>query len=143
MKSVFISYAHEDEDFKNELKKHLIPLKRMEMIEIWDDRDIQAGDDWHKEIMDALNKADVVLLLISNDFIASEFCYDKELKLAMERSKAGEARVIPVIIRTCKWYKLPLGKLQALPKNGKAVSEWANRDEAYTFIASQVEKVVN
>ncbi|MEM6966137.1 MAG: toll/interleukin-1 receptor domain-containing protein [Bacteroidota bacterium] len=143
MKKVFLSYSHRDEDFKDELKKHLIPLVRMQEIEIWDDRDIQAGDYWDDEINNALESADIVLLLISTDFIASTYCYEKELERSMERVKEGTCRVIPVIIRTCKWERLPLGKLQALPKNGKAISEWANRDVAYTYVAQKVYEVVD
>ncbi len=142
MKKVFLSYAHKDEDYKDELKTHLKPLSRLGKIEIWDDRAIDAGDEWHAEIMNALEGADIILMLISNYFIASDFCYDKELKRALERHEAKTARVIPIIIRTCQWYELPFGKLQAVPKNGQAISEWENPDEAYTFIAKEINGVV-
>ena len=142
MKKVFLSYAHKDEAYKDELKTHLKVLARLGKIEIWDDRAIDAGDEWHSEIMDALDGADIILMLISNYFIASDFCYDKELKRALERHEAKTARVIPIIIRTCEWTELPFGKLQAVPKNGQAISEWENPDEAYTFIAKQIKNVV-
>jgi hypothetical protein len=141
MKKVFLSYAHKGEAYKDELKTHLKPLSRLGKIEIWDDRAIDAGDEWHDEIMNALESADIILMLISNYFIASDFCYDKELKRALERHDAKTARVIPIIIRTCQWYELPFGKLQAVPKNGQAISEWDNPDEAYTFIAKQINNV--
>lgn len=142
MKKIFISYSHKDEDYKDELKTHLKPLERMQRISIWDDRAIDAGDEWHPQIMNALEDAEIILMLISNYFIASDFCYDKELKRALERHEAKTARVIPIIIRTCKWEGLPFGKLQAVPRNGKAIIEWDNRDEAYTFIAEQIDRVV-
>ena len=141
MKKVFISYAHMDEEYKDELKTHIKPLARLGKIKIWDDRAIDAGDEWHGEIMKALEEADIILMLISNYFIASDFCYDKEMLRALERHEAKTARVIPVIIRTCQWYELPFGKLQAVPRNGKAISEWDNPDEAYTFIAQQLNNV--
>ena len=117
------------------------PLARLGKTKIWDDRAIDPGDEWHLEIMNALEDADIILMLISSTFIASDFCYDKELKRALERHEAKTAPVIPIIIRTCEWNDLPFGKLQAVPKNGKAISEWDNRDEAYTFIAKQINNV--
>ena len=142
MKKVFISYAHKDEEYKDELKTHLIVLQRLGKIEIWDDRAIDAGDEWRPEIMKALESADIILMLISSSFIASDFCYVTELGRALERHEAKTARVIPVIIRSCEWTKLPFGKLQAVPKNGKAISESSNPDAAYTFIAQQISRVV-
>lgn len=142
MKKVFISYAHEDEDFKNELKKHLKTLERMKKIKVWDDRAINAGNEWHKEIMDALEDSEIILLLISNDFIASDFCFDIELKRAIERHDAKTARVIPIILRNCVWTGFEFSKLQALPKNATPIVEYKNRDEAYTFVAEQIRNVV-
>ena len=142
MKKIFLSYARKDEDYKDKLKTHLKPLSRLGKIEIWDDRAIDVGDEWHSEIMNELEDADIILLLISNSFIASDFCYDKQLKRALERHEAKTARVIPIIIRSCQWHELPFGKLQAVPKNGQAISEWDNADEAYTFIAKQIYNVV-
>lgn len=142
MKKVFLSYAHKDEEYKDELKTHLKVLSRLGKIEIWDDRAIDAGDEWRVEIMKALEEANIILMLISNYFIASDFCYDIELKRALERHEADTARVIPIIIRTCQWTDLPFSKLQAVPKNGKAISEWDNPDEAYTFIAKRISAIV-
>jgi len=143
MKKVFISYAHEDESYKDELRKHLKTLERLKKINVWDDRDINAGEEWNEEIMTALKTSDIILLLISPDFIASDFCFEKELKLAIERHEAGTARVIPIILRNCDWYEFEFGKLQALPKNAKPIVEFNNQDEAYVFIARQIKKVVD
>ena len=142
MKKVFISYAHEDESYKDNLKKHLKSLERMRKIEIWDDRGINAGDEWREEIMGALKTSEIILLLISPDFIASDFCFETELMMALKRHEEKTARVIPIIIRNCEWTGFEFSKLQALPKNAKPVVEWGNADEAYLFIAKQIKAVV-
>lgn len=140
---VFISYAHEDEDLKNELEKHLKVLKRSSKVNVWSDRQLVAGQEWDESIMAELNTAHVILLLISVDFNASDFIWDKELTVAMERHKAGTARVVPVILRKCDWDKLPYAVLQALPRNATPVTEYPDRDVAYTEIAQGVEQLVD
>ncbi|MCP3962733.1 MAG: toll/interleukin-1 receptor domain-containing protein [bacterium] len=97
--NVFLSYSHEDEKLREELETHLAPLKRGGQIRTWHDRRIPPGDEWAGEIDDNLELADVVLLLVSPPFIASDYCWDVEVKRATERHEAGEARVIPVILR--------------------------------------------
>ena len=139
---VFFSYAHEDEELRDELAKHLKLLERQKVISAWYDRDISAGDDWKQEIEQRLNSADVILLLISADFLASDFCWGVELKRAMERHETGEARVIPIILREVDWKGAPFGNLQALPKNAKPVTNWANRDQAFADIARGIRQVV-
>jgi hypothetical protein len=138
---VFVSYSHSDEELKQELVKHLYPLTRLGMIESWDDRLIKPGDEWGGEIDKALEAADIIILVISVDFINSRYCYDVELKRAMERHEAREAKVIPVIARHCLWHHAPFGKLQALPKDAKAVSTWLDRDNALTTVAENVFKI--
>src|SRR5947209_18596837 len=98
--NLFFAYAHNDEDFRKELDAHLSLLKREGLINVWHDRKIEAGIDWASEIDVYLNTADIVLLLISADFLASEFCFSTEMKRALQRHDAGEARVIPVILRS-------------------------------------------
>lgn len=142
MKKVFISYAHEDENYKDDLKKHLKALERLKKIKVWDDRSINAGSEWNAEIMTALKESEIILLLISPDFIASDFCMDKELEISIERHDNGTARVIPIIIRNCDWTEFVFSKLQALPKNAKPIKEFSNKDEAYTFISKQIKKVL-
>ena len=140
---VFFSYAHEDEELRDELAKHLKLLERQKVISAWYDRDISAGDDWKQEIEQRLNSADVILLLISADFLASDFCWGVELKRAMERHETGGARVIPIILREVDWKGAPFGKLQALPKNAEPVTNWANRDQAFADIARGIRKAVS
>ena len=131
---LFISYSHIDQLLKNELVKHLEPLKRSNLIEAWHDGALKAGDEWEKEIFDQLEEADIILLLVSIDFINSEFCYDVELERALERHSEGTAVVIPVILRSCHWQQTPFAKLQALPKEAKAICSWSDQDEAFTNV---------
>src|SRR5438128_1377433 len=98
---VFFSYSHKDEELRDEMANHLSILKRQGVITDWHDRRITAGDEWAGQIDEHLNSAHLILLLISADFIASDYCYDLELTRAMERHEAREACVIPVILRPC------------------------------------------
>ncbi|WP_257384980.1 toll/interleukin-1 receptor domain-containing protein [Tahibacter caeni] len=139
---VFISYAHEDEQYKNELLKHLSLLEREGLIEPWHDRRIEAGEDFTRQIDGELKKADIILLLISASFIASNYCYSRELKSAMERHEQKLAKVVPVIIRACDWKTAPFGELPAYPRDGKPIASWSNQDEAYRDIAHALRKLV-
>jgi internalin A len=138
---LFYSYSHKDENLRNELETHLKLLQRQGLIDTWHDRRIEAGDDWKQRIDDNLERADIILLLISADFIASDYCYEKEMKRALERHVDGEARVIPVIVRDTNWRIVPFAKLQAVPKDGKAVTLWENKDSAWRNVSEGIEKV--
>jgi len=142
MAKVFFSYSHDDEQYRDQLEKHLSLLKREQLIESWHDRRIRAGSPLAQEIDRQLEQADVVLLLVSASFLASDYCYSMEMQRAMERHAAGEATVIPVIVRPCDWKSAPFGKLMAVPRDGKAIVSWGNYDEAYTDIARRVREVV-
>lgn len=135
---VFFSYAHEDEAFKNKLIKHLSILKRQSVIETWHDRMISAGGEWKGQIDENLERADVILLLVSADFLASDYCFDVEMKRALERHEMGEARVIPIMLRTVDWTGAPFSKLQALPKDAKPINEWPDEDVAFTDVATGI-----
>ena len=139
---IFLSYAHADEDLKKELDTHLVPLRRSGKIETWNDRELIIGQEWNKEILEELNKADIILLLISKDFIASQYIWEKELEIAMKRHEKGTAKVVPVIVKNCLWQEMPFAKLQALPKNAKPVMSYEDRDDAFTEIAMSVKKLV-
>lgn len=139
---VFYSYAHADEVLRDELDKHLSILKRGGVIQDWHDRRIGAGTEWAGQIDAHLNTAHIILLLISADFLASDYCYDVEMTRAMERHHAGEARVIPVILRPVDWQGAPFGKLQALPTDARPVTSWANRDEAFKDVAQGIRAAV-
>ncbi len=139
---VFFSYAHEDENLRDELEKHLIILKRQRVITGWHDRRIGAGREWEGEIDAHLNTARVILLLVSADFLASDYCWDVEVKRAMERHEAGEARVLPIILRPVLWEGAPFSKLQALPTDANPVINWKNHDEAFLNVAQGIRATV-
>jgi len=139
---LFYSYAQEDEVLRAELEKHLSLLKRQGYITGWHGRDISAGQEWEHEIDSHLNSAQIILLLVSPDFMASDYCYDIEVKRAIQRHESGEARVIPVILRPVDWHEAMFGKLKALPGDGKAVRLWPDRDAAFYDIARGIREVV-
>jgi hypothetical protein len=139
--TLFISYSHADEEYKSELIKHLEPLKRLKLIAEWHDRKIKPGEEWGKSIDSNLDKADIVLLLVSIDFINSKYCYDIELERALERQALRAAEVIPIILRSCMWQHTPFAKLQALPKDARPVALWTNRDDALVNVAEGIRQV--
>ncbi|MET0646070.1 MAG: toll/interleukin-1 receptor domain-containing protein [Pyrinomonadaceae bacterium] len=139
---LFISYAHEDEELREKLMTHLSVLKRQNIISEWHDREIHAGQEWSQEIERHLNEAQITLLLISPDFLASDYAYDIEMKRALERHEKDEAVVIPVILRPVDWQGTPFSKLQALPRSAKPVTTWRDRDEALEDVARGIRKVV-
>jgi internalin A len=139
---LFYSYSHKDEALRDELQTHLKLLQRQGLIDSWHDRLIEAGDEWKQRIDDNLERADIILLLISADFIASEYCYEKEMQRALERHEEGTARVIPIIVRKTNWRIAPFRKLQALPKNAEPVTLWPDRDSAWTDVSEGIERVV-
>jgi hypothetical protein len=142
---VFFSYAHEDGPLREKLVKALAVLKRQGVISDWHDRKITAGTDLKGKINEHLNSAGVILLLVSPDFIASDYCYDIEMKRALERHDAGEARVIPVILRPTHGWQgkgTPFGDLLAVPTDGRPVTDWPNRDKAFADVAGHIRRAV-
>ena len=139
---LFYAYSHKDEELREQLENHLAPLRREGILADWHDRKIGSGREWKGQIDEHLNTSHVILLLISSDFIASDYCYDVEMTRAIERHESGEARVIPVILRPVDWERSPFGSLQALPKDGNPVTRWEDRDEAFLDIARGIRQVV-
>lgn len=139
---VFYCYAHQDKALRDELANHLSALKRLGQITEWHDRQIRPGTEWKNEIGQRLDAADLILLLVSSDFIASEYSWSIEMKQALKRHQEGSARVIPIILRPVDWQVPPLGELQVLPTGGKPVTEWANKDQAFRDIATALRDVV-
>ncbi|HKP72897.1 MAG TPA: COR domain-containing protein, partial [Pyrinomonadaceae bacterium] len=140
---IFVSYSHKDERLLSELKIHLSPLQRLKLIETWDDREIRAGEDFGEKINENLERADIIILLVSPDFIASYYCVEKEMTRALERHERNEARVIPVIVRVSKWKSIPeLSKLQVVPKDGKPVRKWTDKDTAWMDVSDSIQKVI-
>jgi TIR domain len=138
MVNLFFSYSHKDEALRDELDKHLSILKRQGIINVWHDRRINAGAAIDTEISNNLKSAYIILLLISSDFLASKYCYDKEMQHAIKMHEKKEAVVIPVILRPCDWHSAPFGKLRAVPTDGKAVTKFASYDEAFLDITAAI-----
>lgn len=141
--SIFISYAHEDEGVKDDLLKHLMPLKRSKKISSWHDREIKPGENWALLISDNIGKADIIVFLVSIDFINSDYCFGIEMQMALERENEKTASVIPVIVRNCMWKDMPFARLLALPRDGKAIASWPDRDSALTSVAEGISEIVD
>jgi formylglycine-generating enzyme required for sulfatase activity len=140
---VFFSYSREDKPLRDKLEKHLSGLKRQGVISAWHDRQIVAGSEWEEEIDRHMRTADIILLLISPDFVASKYCYEIELPDAIGRHEAGEAIVVPILLRpTAGWKNLPFAKLQVYPSGGMPVTRWGDEDEAFVDVAEGIETAV-
>jgi hypothetical protein len=143
MAAVFFAYSHNDEGLRDQLETHLAMLKRQGFIETWHDRRITAGDDLGNTINANLDRAEIVLLLVSPDFLASDYCYEKEMSRALERHEAGQCRVIPVILRPCDWHDAPFGKLLAAPKDGRPITQWPDIDEAFLDVTRAIKSALS
>ncbi|MEC4593540.1 toll/interleukin-1 receptor domain-containing protein [Nitrospirillum amazonense] len=141
MVRVFMSYSHVDEALRDRLEVHLAPLKR-QGVALWHDRRLLAGDALEDGIGAALAEADVVLLLVSPDFLASPACHDGEMQHAVDRHRTGRARVIPVILRACDWLSTPLRHLLAVPRDGRPVTLWPDQDQALHEVAVAIRRAV-
>ncbi len=139
---VFYSYAHEDEAFRHTLEKHMSLLRRQGLIKAWHDRHILPGIDWAQAIDEHLESASMILLLVSSDFLDSDYCYGVEMKRALERHLANEAGVIPILLRPVDWNGAPFAHLQALPTGAKPITTWSNQDEAFTSVAAGIRRAV-
>ncbi|MFK8102796.1 MAG: WG repeat-containing protein [Saprospiraceae bacterium] len=143
--NIFIAYAREDKAYLEELRVQLSILERIKLVDkIWYDGLIQAGTNWENEIHQALENSDIILLLVSADFIASDFCYDKEMKRAIELNETGKVRTIPIILRPCLWERTPLSVLEALPEGAFPIASthWEDKDEPYKLVVEAIEKII-
>jgi hypothetical protein len=137
------SYAREDEAYLDQLITRLAPLEQSGLLAQWHDRRTIAGDDWDRLIDRQMTTADVIVLLVSDDYAASTYIQDKELPKAMARQEDGAALVIPVLVRpTSFWDEFPAAGLQALPRDAKPVSTWSDRDAAWNDVAKGIRKAV-
>jgi hypothetical protein len=143
--NVFLSYSRKDNDLLDNFNVHLAGLVNTGQITTWHDRDIEAGSEWEPVLQHQLNTAKIIILLISANFIASEYCYGKELKRAIERHDAGEAHVIPVILKPCVWNlsKIPFSKLNVLPDQARPVTKWDDPEEAFTLVVEHIARIVD
>src|SRR5215207_6386821 len=139
---VFISYSHEDEALLKRLERHLNGLKRAGLITLWHGRKIFPGEHWEEEIDKHLSSAQIILLLVSVNFLDSDYCYGVEFKRALERHEMGAAYAIPVILSPCAWSDTPLKKLHALPTDAKPVTQWTDSDEAFLSVTNGIRQVI-
>ncbi len=139
---LFYCYARKDKALRDELETHLSPLKRQYPLTNWSDREISPGEDWEQAIDRHLSTAHLILLLISPDFMASNYCYGKEMQRALERHEAGTCRVIPILLRPVYWEEAPFGKLQMLPTDAKPITRWQDHDDAFEDVVKGISKAV-
>jgi TIR domain len=142
MVKLLFSYSHKDEELRDQLDAHLSLLKRQEELVTWHDRRITAGEEIDKAIRDELESSQIILLLISANFLASNYCYEKEMQRAIERHNNGTSVVIPVILHPCDWQTAPFGKLRATPTDGVPISKYPNQHEAFAIVAKDIRLVV-
>lgn len=135
---IFCSYSHKDESLRRQLELHLSLLSRQGIVTLWHDRLIAPGTDWSQEIDTHLETASLLLLLISSDFLASDYCYGIEMERALQRHEAKEVCVIPVLLRSCDWQRAPFASLQILPSGGKPITKWRDRDAAWTDVVTSI-----
>lgn len=141
--SLFISYSHSDDRFRDELRGALTAYERKgEINNTWDDTDIVAGQKWEPETLRKLEQADIVVLLLSNAFIKSQYCYVEEMQRALARDAAGECAVVPIVVRACPYQKLELGQIQAIVPGGRPIEQHKHRAAAWLEVTKQLERVI-
>jgi hypothetical protein len=140
--TIFLCYAHEDKGMADELKKHLSLLEKERLIRTWGYHDIEPGAEWEQGMKKRLNEAQVILLLMSVDFINSPDCYDIQMPQAIRRHERQEAHVIPIILRPCSWEISPIGKLKPLPDNNKPITKWQTEEDGFYNVAAGITQVV-
>lgn len=142
--NLFIAYSRNDQSFLDEFIKNMSPLKRRFNLNIWSDREIDAGNQWKNEINKYIKKSDILIFLVSPDSLASDYFFEIELKKAIERHEKKEAVIVPVILRSCSWQMSPFAHIQVLPEEGKPIksSHWFDEAYAYTSIVKGIEKII-
>lgn len=140
---IFVSYSHKDEHWKNILNASLAPLRRLENVDIWEDRQVAAGSDWLKEVESYINAADIAILLISSDFLVSDFIVEAEIPHLLKRRENEGLVVLPIIVRPCIWQSVGwLASLNVFPGNGIPISMHDNLDEVMTTFARHVKEII-
>ncbi len=139
----FLSYTHRDLHYLERLKVHLAPMKREHVITEWTDHEIKAGQNLNTEISEALLDSQLFISLLSPDYLASQYCYDIEFKKAQTMQEEGRLIIIPLVVEPCDWQKTPFGNLKAVPRDGKAVSEWTNENNAFLNVIDELRRIVS
>ncbi|MBI2424820.1 MAG: toll/interleukin-1 receptor domain-containing protein [Candidatus Hydrogenedentes bacterium] len=143
--NLFYSYSHDDEKLRSKLEKHLSTLRDEQIIADWHDRKILPGQEFDSDIDLNLKKANVILFLVSSNFLSSDYCKSIEVSLALKQSNKGLAVVVPVILKHCDWQNSPFGKLQALPKDGHPINGkyWKNLDEGLADVVKGIRRLID
>jgi len=144
-KRIFVSYSHKDMAYKERLETAFAVQVRHDKVEIRNDQEILGGEDWNEEIFEHLEGADIIVLLFSPDFFASNFIWEKELPVVMRRYEDKSAKVFPVLLRPCDWMDTEYGKIQAVPSEDgkiKAISQWDDEDEAWQTVVHGIKKAI-
>ncbi|MBE3663052.1 toll-Interleukin receptor, partial [Vibrio navarrensis] len=142
-KKVFISYSHKDELHREDFGEHLSMMQRNNIIDYWHDRKITPGDDWKNKIDENLESADIIIFLVSSSFLASDYCYDVEVKRAIERHREGSAKIISIIIRACDWEECEFSQFQAVPKDALPITMWNDKDTAWLDAVKGIKAHIN
>lgn len=138
---IFFSYSKKDNEMREELSKHMAVLRKNKLISTWHDLEIAPGEKWEDEIIENLNESDIILLLISSDFLSSDYC-DKETKWALNLRKEKGTTIIPIILRPCIWEDSDISQMNVLPEKGIPISKWEDKDEAFANIVKGIKKIV-
>ena len=139
---VFYSYSHQDDAMRQRLNVFLRPLVQQKRIVEWHDRKIGPGADWASEISSALKSADIILFLVSPDFLASEYCFGVEVDEALARLKRKEVLVVPVLLKKCLWKDSRFSELQHIPRDGKDVASWNPPDDGFNTVAEEIRDLI-
>jgi internalin A len=138
----FISYSFKDQAFRETLEVHLSPLKRMGLIEAWHDGKLTPGGAWETEIMTEFEQAELINLLVSPDYLASDYCWDIEMRRALERHEEGSAIVVPVLIRHAFWQIAPFSKLSIVPHKARPITSYKNQDRAWLYVVRTIHELI-
>lgn len=140
--SAFIAYARKDAVFLDQLRAALVPHERLGELKLWCDALVEPGQAWEREILDRLERAQIVILLLSNDFLRSSYCMDQELPRALERQARGECEIVPVVVRACRYDKLKLGKIQTIRPGDRSIDEHDKKDPAWEIVTREIDRVI-
>ena len=143
MKNAFISYSHKDLEYLDLLHTHLATLRREDLINVWYDREILAGDAFNDVILDELLKSELFLALISPYFLSSNYCYEKEMAKAIELQQQGKLRIVAIILEPCDWKHTLLKQFKVVPKDGLPVAEWKNKNSAFLDVVTEIRRILD